>query len=69
MLLINQFLLISSGLSQPRAKLLAATMNVQSRKIVRRSLQSSHKGKLKLTGSQVVLHWISNNQKLVKQWV
>ena len=33
------------------------------------SIQSNQKGKLKLTNSQVVLNWISNNQKPVKQWV
>ena len=61
--------LIPDGLSQPRAELLAATMNVHTREIVRRALQENHKGKMKLTNSQVVLHWLSNHEKAVKQWV
>ena len=55
--------IIPSGLSRPRAELRAATMNAHTVEIVRRSFKSNHKGKLKLTDSQVVLHWISNNQK------
>ena len=44
-------------------------MNAHTGEIVRRSLQPNHMRKLKLTNSQVMLHWISNNQKPDKQWV
>ena len=27
------------------------------------------KGKMKVTDSQVVLHWLNNHEKAVKQWV
>ena len=57
------------GLSQPRAELFAATMNAHTGEIVRRALQENHKGKMKLTDSQVVLHWLSIHEKVVKQWV
>ena len=57
------------GLSQPRAELFAATINVQTREIVRRVLQENHKGKVKLTDSQVVLYWLYNHEKAVKKWV
>ena len=57
------------GLSQPRAELFAATINVQTREIVRRVLQENHKGKVKLTDSQVVLYWLCNHKKVVKKWV
>ena len=53
--------MIPDDLSQPRTELLAATMNVHTGEIVRISLQSNHKGKLKLTDNQLVLQWISNN--------
>ena len=59
--------IIPDGLSQPRAELFAARINVHTGEIVRRSLQS--KGRVKLTDSQVVLHWINNHDKPVRQWV
>ena len=49
------------GLSQPRAELLPATMNVHTGDIVRRALQENQKGKMKIRDSQVVLHWLSNH--------
>ena len=60
--------IITDGLSQSRAELLAATMNAHTGEIVRRSLQSNHKGNLKLTDSQMVVHWINNIKKPPKQW-
>ena len=44
-------------------------MNVHTGEIVRRALQENHKGKMKLTDSQDVLHWLTNHEKAVKQWV
>ena len=44
-------------------------MNAHTGEITRRALQKNHKGKMKLTDSQVVLHWLSNHEKAVKQWV
>ena len=66
-LVFSRSKIIPDGLSQPRAELLAATINVHTGEIVRRSLQS--KGRVKLTDSQVVLHWINNHDKPVRQWV
>ena len=68
-LIFSRSKLIPDGLSQPRAELFAATMNAHTGEIVRRALQENHKGKMKLTDSQVVLHWLSNHEKAVKQWV
>ena len=61
--------LIPDGLSQPRLELFVATMNAHTGEIVRRALQENHKGKMKLAGSQVMLHWFSNHEKAIKQWV
>ena len=66
-LVFSRSKIIPDGLFQPRAELFAATINVHAGEIVRRSLQS--KGRVKLTDSQVVLHWINNHDKPVKQWV
>ena len=68
-LIFSRSKLIPDGLSQPRAELFAATTNAHTGEIVRRALQENHKGKMKLTDSQVVLHWLSNHEKAVKQWV
>ena len=66
-LVFSRSKIIPDGLSQPRAELFAATINVHTGEIVRRSLQC--KERVKLTDSQVVLHWINNHDKPVKQWV
>ena len=68
-LIFSRSKIITDNLSQPRAELLTATKNAHTGEIIRRSLQSNHKGNLKITDGQVVLHRISNNQKPVKQWV
>ena len=44
-------------------------MNAHTGEIVRRALQENHKGKMKRTVNQVVLHWLSNHEKAVKQRV
>ena len=56
-LIFSRSKLMQDGLSQPRAKLLAATMNAHTGEIVRGALQENHKGKMKLTDSQVVFPW------------
>ena len=61
--------LIPGGLSQPRSELLSPTMNIHTGHIVRWTLQENQKGKMKSRDSQVVLHWLSNDEKAVKQWV
>ena len=68
-LIFSRSKIVPDGLSQPRAKLFAATMNSHTGEIVKRSLQNRHKEIVKLTDSQVVLHWINNYDKPMKQWV
>ena len=48
-LIFSRSKLIPDGLSQPRAELFAAAMNAHTGETVRRALQESHKGKMKLT--------------------
>ena len=55
-------------MSQPRAELFAATLNAHTGEIVKRSLQTYHKSSVKLTDSQIVLHWLHNENKQLKQW-
>ena len=68
-LVFSRSKLVPNGLSQPRAELFAATMNTHTGEVVKRAFQSNHKKKIKLTDSQVTLHWICNPDKQLKQWV
>ena len=68
-LVFSRSKLIPDGLSQPRAELFPATTNADTGEFLGGTLQENHKGKIKLTESQVVLHWLSNHEKAVKQWV
>ena len=68
-LIFSRSKILPSGLSQPRGELFAANMNAHTGEVVRRSLRKHHRGSLKLTDSQIVLHWISNKELLLKEWV
>ena len=60
---------VPDGLNQPRAELLAATLNTHTGETVKRAFQDNHKGTVKLSDSQVTLHWINNQKKPLKQRV
>ena len=57
------------GTTLPRSELLAASLNATTGHIVKLSFGSYHISCLKLTDSQVVLHWINDTEGAVKQWV
>ena len=61
--------LLPEGTTVPRAELIAAQLNATTGHVVKLSLGKLHKECIKLTDSQVVLHWVSNTQKILKQWV
>lgn len=60
---------VPKGTSQPRGELYAAVINTHTGEIVKRSLTTWHQSSIKLTDSQIVLHWISNENKPLKQYV
>ena len=60
--------LVPDGMSIPRAELLAANLNTHTGEVVKRSLRTIHKKSLKLTDSQVTMHWINNQELPLKQW-
>ena len=68
-LIFSRSKLLPSQMSQPRAELFAAVLNTHTGEVVRRALQSSFKRAIKLTDSQIVLHWINNDDIILKQWV
>ena len=62
--------IIPEGMSIPRAELLAANMNAHTGEVVKRALSNHHNGKsLKLTDSQVTMHWLNNQELALKQWI
>ena len=66
---IGRSRLIPNGTTQPRAELIAATLNAHTGEVVRRSFQNHHKSSLKLTDSQIALFWINSSEKQLKPWV
>ena len=68
-LLFARSKVLPDRISQPRAEMIAALLNIYASEVVRRSLGDLHKSSIKLSDSQVVLHWIGNDQKPLKQWV
>ena len=68
-LVLSRTRIIPSSMSMPRAELYAALINSHSEEIVKRAFYKNHQCCYKLTDSQIVLHWISNEEKPLKQWV
>ena len=68
-LVFSRSKVVPDGLSQPRAELLAVTLNTHTGETVNRAFQDNHKGSVKLSDSQVTLHWINNQKKPLKLWV
>ena len=60
---------IVHNLSIPRAELEAALLNASTGHLVQLSLKNRHKGSLKLTDSQVVLHWLNCTRAALKMYV
>ena len=61
--------LIQEGMSQPRVELYAAVLNTHSGEVVKKAFYKHHQHSYKLTGSQITLDWISNEERPLKQWV
>ena len=61
--------LAQESVTIPRAELLGALLNVNTGHIVKLSFGKLHKRCIKLTDSQVVLHWLNNKTAHLKQWV
>ena len=60
---------IQNPTSQPRGELTAAVLNTHTGEVVKQALQSKHDGWTKLTDSQIVLHWIHNDEIKLKPFV
>ena len=60
---------IIHDLTIPRAELAAALLNATTGFVVQRALKDLHKGCVKITDSQVALHWINCVRGVLKTWV
>ena len=60
---------ISNDTSTPRAELMAALLNATTGYVVKKALGDRHKSTVKLTDSQVALHWICSKRRALKTWV
>ena len=60
---------IVHDLTIPRAELAAALINATTGFVVQRSLKEMYKGGVKVTDSQVALHWINCGRGVLKLWV
>ena len=56
--------LVQKNITIPRAELIAALLNANTGHIVKISFGNLHKRCVKLTDSQVVLHWLNNKKAL-----
>ena len=61
--------ILPDRISQPRAEMIAALLNAHTGEVVKRAFGPLHKSSIKLSDSQVVLHWVNNDDKPLKQWV
>ena len=68
-IIFSQSKLVPDLMSGSRAELFAAVLNAHTGEVVKRSLGKYHQSSTKLTDSQIALHWISNSDKPLKQWV
>ena len=60
--------LLSEGSTQPRRELTAAVMCAHTGEVVKKALSKHHTSTIKLTDSQIVLHWICNSEIPLKQY-
>ena len=60
---------VPEGTSTPRAELMAAVLNATTGHVVEKALGNRHKKTLKLTDSQVALHWVCSKKTVLKTWV
>jgi len=68
-LIFSRSKIIQNPTSQPRGELSAAVLNAHTGEVVKQALQSKHDDWTKLTDSQIVLHWIHNEEIKLKPFV
>ena len=67
-LIFSRSKLLPKDMTQPRAELTAALLGTHTAEVVRRSLGPKLKSSIKLTDSQIVLHWLNNLKLTHESW-
>ena len=60
--------LLPIDITQPKAELAAGAMGTHTAEVVKRSFGPKHKSSIKLTDSQIVLHWLNNLSLVQEVW-
>ena len=68
-LILSKTRLVPDGMTQPRAELYAAVVNTHTSQVVKRALSKYHRRSTKFTDSQIVLFWLTNDSRALKQWL
>ena len=68
-LVFSRTKVVPKDMTMPRAELLTAVLNASTGHVVKFSFGKYFNKCLKLTDSQIVLHWINNIKSVMKQWV
>ena len=68
-LLFARSKLVPDGTTIPRAELFAASTNSHTGEIIKRSLGANLTNSIKLTDSQLTMHWLNNEDLPLKLWV
>ena len=68
-LLFSRTKTVPQDMSQPRAEMLACSLNASTGHTVKTALGDMHTGCVKLTDSQVALFWIDSVRSKLKMWV
>ena len=68
-LVLRRSKIIPDGTSQPRAEMIAVVLNAHTGEVVKRAFEKLHTQQIKLSDSEIVLHWLHNDEKPLKQWV
>ena len=68
-MILSKSRLVPDGMTQPRAELYAAVVNAHAGQILKKALHKHHQKAVKFTDSQIVLFWMSNDARVLKQWL
>ena len=68
-LVFSRTKIVPQDMSQPRAELLAAELNAATGHVVKIAFGERHKKCLKLSDSQVAIHWLGCTRTRLKLWV
>ena len=68
-LILSKTRLVPDEMSQPRGELYASLVLTHAAEVVKKALGEFHKGSVKFTDSQIVLFWLTNDSRALKQWI